>query len=156
MQFLGFHYRLTEIQAALAISQLRRIKKFINKRKKIANFYNRKFANFTKIRTSIISRNPNSSHHLYIIHLRFGNLQKSKQQLIELFKKNGFTSQVHYKPIPLNPYYVNLGYKVDNIPNAMHYFNNALSIPIFPKLRIFQQRKIINSIKKEVDSAWIN
>jgi perosamine synthetase len=148
MQQLGFHYRLTEIQAALGISQMRKIDKFINKRRKIAKRYNKSLKKLDNIEKLKSNENMIGAFHLYPIKIKFDKIIISKNDLIHALKKLGIMSQVHYIPIPMHPYYKSLGYTVDDLPNAIDFYYRVLSIPIYPGLSILKQRKITGSLNK--------
>lgn len=148
MQQLGFHYRLTEIQAALGVSQMRRIDSFINKRRKIAKRYNKFLKKLNNLDVLKSNENMIGAFHLYPIKIKFDQIILSKNDLIQALKKLGIMSQVHYIPIPLHPYYKNLGYTVAELPNAMDFYHRVLSIPIYPGLSILKQRKVIRSLHK--------
>ena len=72
----------------------------------------------------------------------------SRNYLMNELRKNGIITQVHYIPIPLHPYYEELGYDVENLPNAMNFYFQVLSIPIYPKLSIIKQFKVYNTLNK--------
>jgi UDP-4-amino-4,6-dideoxy-N-acetyl-beta-L-altrosamine transaminase len=148
MEQLGFHYRLTEIQAALGISQMRKIDKFISKRRKVAKRYNKSFKKLKNIEILKSNENMIGAFHLYPIKIKFDKIIISKNDLIQGLKKIGIMSQVHYIPIPLHPYYKNLGYTVAELPNAIDFYYRILSIPIYPGLSILKQRKVIRSLNK--------
>ncbi len=148
MEQLGFHYRLTEIQAALGISQMRKIDKFISKRRKVAKRYNKSFKKLKNIEILKSNENMIGAFHLYPIKIKFDKIIISKNDLIQGLKKIGIMSQVHYIPIPLHPYYKNLGYTVAELPNAIDFYYRILSIPIYPGLSILKQRKVISSLNK--------
>jgi len=148
MQELGFHYRLTEIQAALGVSQMRRIDSFINKRRKVAKRYNKFLKKLNNLDVLKSNENMTGAFHLYPIKIKFDKILISKNDLIQALRKLGVMSQVHYIPIPLHPYYKNLGYTVAELPNAIDFYYRILSIPIYPGLSILKQRKVIRSLTK--------
>jgi UDP-4-amino-4,6-dideoxy-N-acetyl-beta-L-altrosamine transaminase len=148
MQELGFHYRLTEIQAALGVSQMRKLDTFINKRRKVAKRYNKFLKKLNNLEVLKNNENMIGAFHLYPIKIKFDKIQISRNDLIQSLKKLGIMSQVHYIPIPLQPYYKNLGYTVTELPNAMSFYHSILSIPIYPGLGILKQRKVIKSLTK--------
>lgn len=147
MQELGFHYRITDIQASLAISQIKRIKLFVNKRLKIYKNYIEAFFDIKGI--DILNVDPRlSSHHLFILKIKFKKFKISRQEFMSKLKKFGIITQVHYIPVNIHPYYQNLGYSSKSTPNAIKYYNEAISLPIFFDLTKFQQVTVINKIKK--------
>lgn len=148
MQQLGFHYRLTEIQAALGVSQMRKIDRFIKKRRKVAQRYNKLLKKLSNLDLLKSNENMISAFHLYPIKINFDKITISKNDLMHAMRKKGIMSQVHYIPIPLHPYYKNLGYKIDKLPQAIDFYFRVLSIPIYPGLSILKQRKIVRSLDK--------
>jgi UDP-4-amino-4,6-dideoxy-N-acetyl-beta-L-altrosamine transaminase len=148
MQELGFHYRLTEIQAALGVSQMRKLDSFINKRRKMAKRYNKFLKKLSNLDILKSNENMIGAFHLYPVKIKFDKITISKNDLIQSLKKLGIMSQVHYIPIPLHPYYKNLGYTVADLPNAMGFYHRILSIPIYPGLSILKQRKVMKSLNK--------
>jgi UDP-4-amino-4,6-dideoxy-N-acetyl-beta-L-altrosamine transaminase len=150
MHELGFHYRLTEIQAALGVSQMRKLDSFINKRRKVAKRYNKFLTKLRNLERLKSNENMIGAFHLYPIKIKFDKVTISKNDLIQSLKELGIMSQVHYIPIPLHPYYKNLGYTVADLPNAMDFYYQILSIPIYPGLSIVKQRKVIKSLNKLV------
>lgn len=143
MQMLGYHYRLSEIQAALGVSQIRKLEKFILKRKRLADNYDVYFRNFPGVRPVQYQMRDSSAHHLYILLIDFSKLSISRHELMMKLRDAGIGTQVHYRPIPTQPYYQDLGYSTASIPNAMDYYSKCLSIPMHPKLNKKQQRKIL-------------
>ena len=147
MQELGYHYRMTEIQASLGISQLKKINKFLKRRREIANYYKKQFSldscNFT------VSHNYNitkSSNHLFIINLNLKKIKKSRAQIMVELKKRGIQTQVHYIPIPMHPYYQRLKYNENCYKNAKKYYQSCLSIPIFYNLNLKTQKYVIKNL----------
>ena len=138
-QLLGFNYRMTDIQAALGISQLTEINSFISKRRDIANFYidelNSKF--------DVVSKeiNKGSSNHLFIIKT------KKRDELRNVLLANKIFTTLHYFPIHLQPYYQNMGFKIGDFPVAESYGEKALSIPIHQGLAEKDMHYIVNILK---------
>lgn len=150
MQAMGYHYRLSEIQAALGVTQMKKLDKFIAKRRILAKNYDDFFLNTPGIRPTQTHLRDSSAHHLYILAIDFSRLSVSRHELMVSLRAAGVGTQVHYRPIPTQPYYQHLGYGVDSIPNALAYYSTCLSIPIHPRLSRRQQikicRKILNTL----------
>ena len=138
----GLNFRLTDFQSALGISQLKKIKLFISKRKKIFRYYNDRLKDIEHIRTPSDLKNFESSYHLYLINLKAGN-KKIKDKLFKYMLKNNVMVQSHYIPI--------FKFKVFNDKfigtNAKKYYDSTISLPIYFELTIKQQNLIINLLK---------
>jgi UDP-4-amino-4,6-dideoxy-N-acetyl-beta-L-altrosamine transaminase len=150
MQELGFHYRITEMQCALALSQLQKLDKFIGRRRILAKKYDESFAVFKNCRPAQAMGRDISGHHLYVLRINFNSIGLSRAELIKKLKVHGIGSQVHYIPVPMQPYYRNFGFNIEDFPNAIRYFEEALSIPLFYELTDKQQEYIISVLKELV------
>ena len=148
MDSLGYHYRLTEIQAVLGYSQMKKINRLMRKRQVIAKRYDKYFSNIKNIKKLQSKSLSKSANHLYTIKIDFTKIKISRNDLMNKLRKVGIITQVHYIPIPLHPYYNDLGYNVDDLPNTMNFYSQILSIPIYPKLSIAKQFKVYKNLKK--------
>lgn len=142
---IGHNYRMTDIGAALGISQLKRINSFVKKRTEIADIYNDAFENTNLI---IPYQNPDtsSSYHLYPIRIPNKNKTLNQANLYTKLMDNGININIHYIPVYLQPYYFNLGFRRGHCPEAENYFREAISIPIYPDLSLSDQKKVIELI----------
>ncbi len=149
MNLLGFNYRITDLQAALGISQLSKLNQFTIKRNKIAKLYNYHFKNIEFLKIPPKNKNVHHTYHLYTILINFKKLSITKNQLMNYLYKKKIGSQVLYIPLFLQPYYKNkYNYKSSDFPISMEYYKQALSIPIFHSLKKKEQFNIIKNIIK--------
>ena len=146
MQSLGYNYRITDIQCALAISQLGKIDKFINRRKEIARLYDEKFRDLDFLKTTQLELRNYSSHHLYVVRFNLQKMKISKRVLMERLFENGIGTQVHYIPVPLHPYYEEKGFSINDFPNTKNYYEEALSLPIYFGLSDNLVDKVVDTI----------
>jgi perosamine synthetase len=147
MQVLGFHYRITEMQSALALSQLKKLEQFISRRRTLVKKYDVAFATFRNCRPAQLTGRDFSGHHLYVLRINFNSLGTNRVELMKNLKDKGIGSQVHYIPVPMQPYYQKLGTNPGDFSNAINYYEEALSIPLFYDLTDTQQEKIISVFK---------
>jgi UDP-4-amino-4,6-dideoxy-N-acetyl-beta-L-altrosamine transaminase len=152
MQDLGFHYRMSEIQASLGCSQMKRLDSFMKLRLQKAIAYDEAFKHEVNFRSAQSVSKGNSGNHIYPIRINFDKLGVNRSQLMEKLRGLGIGTQVHYLPIPLHPYYRKLGYTSDTIPEAMRFYSECLTIPLYPKLKSWEQSHIIKALKKELAS----
>jgi len=143
---LGFNYRMTDIQAALGLSQMDRLDRFVEKRNLLANIYNVAFTedNFSPLKQCTQSY---SSYHLYIIQLNNSSAIDHKKIIVQL-RAAGIMAHVHYIPIHLQPFYAQFGFKKGNFPQAEHYYQNAISLPLYPDLSNENQQYIIDKVRE--------
>lgn len=147
MRELGYHYRITDIQCALGLSQLNRVDQIIRKKKNIFKLYDKYLSNLPNIKLLQQEKRNFTSCHLYIVHFDFKKIKKSRQQLMEFLQKNKIFTQVHYIPIVLHPFYRNKKNNIINFLNAKRYYNGCLSLPVFYKLSQKKQKFVIDKIK---------
>lgn len=139
---LGFNYRMTEIQAVLGMSQLKRIDKFVSKRRQRVKKYLSLLQSVENIKPAQGCGVSSSANHIFPVRIDFTSLDMSRAELMTALRKKQIGTQVHYIPIPLHPFYKRLSYEVDGIPEALSYYGEALSLPLFPDLTYRQQKKV--------------
>lgn len=144
MQFLGYNYRMTDIQAALGISQLKKLDKFVEKRREIAKIYNKAFKDNLYFDIPVEKEYAFHTYHLYPIRLKD---KSKKKELFDKLRQNGIGVQVHYIPIYLQPYYQKLGYKKEICPIAEDFYEREISLPIYPKMDNSEIELVINTFK---------
>lgn len=145
---LGYNYRMTEIQAVLGMSQLKRLDKFMDKRLKKLTKYSELFQGVNDVKFAQSCNLKNSANHLMPVRINFSNLKISRADLMNSLRHVGIGSQVHYIPIPMQPYYKLLGYDIANIPEAVSYYLECLSLPLFPDLSNSEQNKVVKVLAK--------
>ena len=144
---LGFNYRMSELHAALGISQLKRLHEFVEKRTIRADLYTKKLAKLP-ITLPYQSESTQSSWHLYIIRLQLDKINKTHQSVFNALRDAGILVNLHYIPVHLQPYYQKLGFKAGDFPIAEQYYKNAISIPLFAQLSESDQAHIIQTLEQ--------
>lgn len=147
MQELGYHYRITDLQCGLALSQFKKLDKFIGRRHILSKKYDDAFSGMRHCRPAQKMGVGQSGHHLYVIRVDFEKLGKTRGQLMRELKGRQIGSQVHYIPVPAQPHYRRLGFRPEDYPNAQLYYQEALSIPLFYDLTDEQQQHVISSLR---------
>lgn len=138
MRELGYNYRMTEMQAALGITQLGKLDKFKQRRREIVDFYNKELG----IPHLIEKDFSNACFHLYPI------LVENRKDFYFKARENGLNLQVHYIPVHTQPYYAQFGYKRGNFPKAEAYYEKCISLPLYPSLTDNDLREIVKRIKE--------
>ena len=144
---LGFNYRMTDIQAALGASQMIRLDEFVARRRALAARYDELLKDLPLV-TPYVLKGANPSWHIYIVRVDFSHLKKTKKQIFEEMKAQGFILNLHYIPVHTQPYYQSLGYRPENFPNAMIYYAEALTLPLYYDLTDEQQTEVTAALKK--------
>jgi len=148
MQELGFNYRITDIQSALAISQLKKMNIFLNRRRKIATIYDEAFVACEGIQCTQLAGRSMSSHHIYVLKIDFDRIGLTRHQFMKQLVSRGVGSQVHYIPVPAQPYYERLGFRLQDYPETEKYYQEALTIPIYYSLSDKEVRQVIDAVKE--------
>ena len=144
MRELGYNYRLTDLQSALGLSQLKRLEEFLQKRKEIAKNYHKAFKD-SSIKP-LYPYDEGSAYHLFVVRVNYHD----KRELYEKLHQRGIKAQLHYLPINKQPYYKSLGYGDEDTPMMDSYYKEALSLPIYPSLKKEEQKYVINTLKEIV------
>ena len=131
MQELGFHYRITDIQSALGTSQLQKLPEFLRWRSSLVARYDKAFAGMSRVAPAQLSGRSESAHHIYPVRIDFSGAGLSRLELMTLLREDGIGTQVHYLPVPMHPYYANVVGVNAQIPEAINFYNSALSLPLF-------------------------
>ena len=148
---LGFNYRMTDIQAALGLSQMQRLDEFINYRQRLVERYNRTLSAWP-ITLPQQHGKTNSSWHLYVIRLQLDRISKSHSEIFELLRQANIGVNLHYIPVHLQPYYQALGFRPGDYLEAEKYYQEAISLPLYFELSEVQQDRVIQVLSEVLDS----
>lgn len=145
-QMLGFNYRMTDIQAALGLSQLQRVDTFVSRRRSLAKRYDELLAPLPVI-TPFQNPDGNSAYHLYPIWINEAIAGKTRRYVYDFLRDNQIQVNVHYIPIHLQPYYQELGFVPGQFPAAEYYYSGAISLPLFYDLTESDQDFVVDILK---------
>ncbi|MBQ4536041.1 MAG: UDP-4-amino-4,6-dideoxy-N-acetyl-beta-L-altrosamine transaminase [Lachnospiraceae bacterium] len=147
---LGYNYRMTDFQAALLISQLNKLPKFSARRKEIVKRYDEAFADVPEIIVQEEIPQSDTTRHLYIIRLNLELLKCDRREFFDALYAENTCPQVHYLPVYWHSHYENLGYEKGLCPNAEKFYNEVMSIPLYPALTDEEVEDTITAVKKVV------
>lgn len=150
-QFLGYNYRLTDVQSALGTSQMSKIDEFIARRREIVKQYNEAFKNLKEILTPFEADFSNSGWHIYVIKVKPELLTVTRKEIFEALQAENIGVNVHYLPVYLHPYYRDLGYKKGLCPNAEELYENMITLPLFPSMTNKDVKDVIDAVGKVID-----
>lgn len=142
MQELGYNYRITDFQAALGISQLKRADEAISRRREIAERYDAGFSDIKAIKIKKAANDNGHAYHLYIIE------SENRLDLYEYLRENNIFAQIHYIPCHLMPYYRNLGSNEGDMPKSEEFYQKCISLPMFPTIKDDEQQYVIDKIRE--------
>jgi len=142
---IGFNYRMTDLQAALGLSQMQRLDEFVAKRHELAEYYN-KLLSKSPVKIPWQSEESYSALHLYIIRLQQTTVMFTRQEVFERLRINGIGVNLHYIPVYRHPFYECMGFNRDDFPEAERYYKEAITLPLYPTLTKEQQQEIVQKL----------
>lgn len=149
MQLLGFNYRLTDFQCALGMRQFEKLNGFIRRRREIAKRYDGAFNGLEGLSTPNERTYVESSWHLYIVRVK-----KARERVFEALREKGIEANVHYVPIYQQPYYQKLGYEKGICPKAERYYKEAITLPLYPKMKGGEIKYVVKGMKDAIKSNF--
>ncbi|MBK5276968.1 MAG: UDP-4-amino-4,6-dideoxy-N-acetyl-beta-L-altrosamine transaminase [Desulfuromonadales bacterium] len=144
---LGFNYRMTDIQAALGLSQMQRLDEFVVRRHELAQRYSDAFIDLP-LTTPWQSPDSYSAFHLYVIRLQLDKIRITHKQFFEYLLERGILVNLHYIPVHTQPYYADLGFRQGDFPQSEHFYKEAVTIPLYPAMTEEQQDHVITVMRK--------
>lgn len=144
---LGFNYRMTELQAALGVSQMERLDDYVSRRQALARRYDVQLADLP---VTLPWQHPDiySGLHLYVIRLKLDQIDRSHREVFEALREQGIGVNLHYIPVHTQPYYQRMGFKAGDFPEAERYYAEAISLPMYPTITTAQQDQVITALSK--------
>ncbi|NWB85369.1 MULTISPECIES: UDP-4-amino-4,6-dideoxy-N-acetyl-beta-L-altrosamine transaminase [Pseudomonas] len=146
---LGFNYRMTDLHAALGLSQTARLDSFVARRRELAGRYDLLLADLP-LQLPVAQAGAESAWHLYVVRLQLEQMRVSQREVFDALRAAGIGVNLHYIPVHLQPYYREQGFKDGDFPEAERYFGEALSLPLFPLLTEEQQDYVVEQLRNLV------
>ncbi len=147
---LGYNYRMTDLQAALGLSQMQRLDEFVAKRHALANRYNKLLTDLPVV-APWQHLDGYSALHLYVIRLKLGEVAKTHREIFEALRVAGIGVNLHYIPVYSHPYYADLGFKAGLCPEAEQYYLDAISLPMYPMLTETEQDQVVAALRVAIN-----
>ncbi len=145
---LGWNYRMTDVQAALGLSQLNRLEEFVERRNSLADRYDQQLADL-RVGCPVRSSDARSAFHLYIIRVPTDDASVHRA-IFEDMRNEGIGVNLHYIPVHTQPYYRDLGFSWGDFPQAEKYYHQAISLPLFPNLTTQEQNKVVHELRQSL------
>ena len=154
MHDLGFNYRIPDISCALAVSQLSKLDRFVQRRRDIAEYYLDAWNDLRAVQLPPAEQLHKSAWHLFCLHIDFAELGVSRRQIFEELRVRGIGTQVHYYPVPLQPFYrQRYGHTREQFPGACQHYERALSIPLYPAMTDADVNRVITTVRDVLGGA---
>ena len=147
---LGFNYRMTDIAAALGVSQMQRIDEFVAKRHAIAERYDRLLSSFP-VTMPVQHPDSYSSFHLYVTRLKLAEIERTHRQVYDSLRAAGILVNLHYIPVYRQPYYERMGFKAGYCPEAERYHREVISLPMYPALSEAEQDQVLAALRHAIE-----
>ena len=144
---LGFNYRMTELQAALGVTQMQRLEQFVTARHKLAERYNELLKHLPIVLPYQL-QNTYSGLHLYVIRLQLDEISLTHKEVFDALRENGIGVNVHYIPVHTQPHYTKMGFVQGDFPEAEKYYQEAISLPMFHAMTIEQQDEVVRVLSE--------
>ena len=149
-QMLGYNYRMTDIQCALALSQLKKLERFIARRKELVRKYDEAFRKIPEVIIQTEAEGSDTARHLYLLRLDFDRLNCRRKEFYDAMQAENIGVNVHYIPVYLFPYYQSLGYRRGLCPNAEAYYESSMTLPLFYGMTDQDQNDVIRAVEKVI------
>ena len=146
---LGFNFRMSDIHAALGISQMNSLDKFISKRNELSQIYTEELKGLP-LTIQRVRKEDLSAWHIFVIRLKLSELKLSRLEIYNSLRNKGIGVNVHYIPVHLHPFYKNLGFNKGDFPNSENYYDGAITIPMFTKLKKKEIKYVIQALKESI------
>lgn len=144
---LGFNYRMTDLQAALGISQMKRIDAYVQRRQILAKMYDQQLASLP-VQLPYQHADGASAWHLYVVRLRLDEIKRSHCEVFEYLREAGIGVNLHYIPVYTQPYYARMGFSSGDFPEAERYYAEAISLPMYPTMTSDQQDMVVQALRR--------
>ena len=148
---LGYNYRMTDIQAALGISQMDRLDSYVSRRHEIANRYELLLAD-APVNTLVQHPDSYSAYHLYVIRLKLEKIKRTQHKVFQSMRAQGIGVNLHYIPVHTQPYYQRMGFNLGDFPESERYYAEAISLPMYAGLTDREQDQVVEALKKSLAS----
>ena len=144
---MGFNYRMTELQAALGVSQMSRLDDYVAKRHELARRYSELLADLP-VMIPWQHADAYSAFHLFVIRLQLGAITCTHRKVFEAMREAGVGVNLHYIPVHTQPYYERMGFQTGDFPEAEKYYSEAISLPLYPLLSVEEQERVVAVLRQ--------